>query len=340
MQLTTLRVIKMTEELINLSQSILKLYLHIYELEQKNQDTSNLKEIVIRLSGRETELLDKIIHDNEETNKLFKYILKHSKENVDLYQILLRNTDEYDDMLVNFRIAHKANILYPTLESNDLVELCDSDILMIESDDDIYGDDSINMAFNSYYDSLLMRTYDRVSSSLESHYLKEYFASYKNIFTQGDILKLNRYQKLLKYVYPSLEENKELEFIPSVFRGNFSNDTQQKIFDVSIVTVLENNLYYIINSILYVEEKNTFYQISSLLFYTIFLSSLETNLTLFSDNLYIEMRDNLNQKFEMILKEKKNACFEKPIRIIQKAFIERNEKIEKENIHYLQKIYH
>lgn len=344
MQLTTLKVMKMTGELINLSHSILRLYLHIFELEQKKQDTKNLEEIIIHLSKKETELLDRIIRDDEELKKLNRYISEHSKEDVDLYQVLLRNTDEYDDMLANFRITHKANTLYPNLEIDSLINLTDSDILMIErqdnTDDVTYEDDNVDMEFNSYYDSLLIRTYDRVSSGLGLHYLKEYFTYYEAFFTQDDILKLNRYQKLLKYIYPSLEENKELEFIPSIFRNNFSNDTQQVIFDVSIVTTLEDNFDYIINSILHVEEKLAFYQISNLLFYIIFLASLETNLTLFSDNLYIEMRDNLNQKFEMILKEKKNACFEKPIRIIQEAFIERNEKIEKENIHYLQKIYH
>ena len=52
------------------------------------------------------------------------------------------------------------------------------------------------MEFNSYYDSLLTRTYDRVSSGLELHYLKEYFTYYEALFTQDDILTLNRYQKL------------------------------------------------------------------------------------------------------------------------------------------------
>ena len=340
MQLTTLKVMKMTGELINLSQSILKLYLHIFELEQKNQDTKYLDEVVIRLSRKETELLDRIIRDDEEMDQLFKYISEHSKDYVDLYQILLRNTDEYDDMLVNFRISHKANTLYPTLEIDSLIDLADGDILMIESDYESDEDDPINMEFNSYYDSLLSRTYDRVLSSLELHYLKEYFVSWKDLFTQDDILKLNRYQKLLKYIYPLLEENKELEFIPSVFRNHFLNDTQQKIFDVSIVTALEDTFDYIINTILYLEKGTNSYQVSNLLFYTIFLSSLQANLTLLSDNLYIEMRDRANQQFEKILVEKKNACFEKPIYMIQEEFKKRDEKIEKENICYLQKIYH
>ena len=274
MQLTTLKVMKMTGELINLSQSILKLYLHIFELEQKKQDTEYLEEVVIRLSRKETELLDRIIRDDEEMDQLFKYISEHSKDYVDLYQILLRNTDEYDDMLVNFRISHKANTLYPNLEIDSLINITDSDILMIESDYESDEDDLINMEFNSYYDSLLSRTYDRVLSSLELHYLKEYFVSWKDLFTQDDILKLNRYQKLLKYIYPLLEENKELEFIPSVFRNHFLNDTQQKIFDVSIVTALEDTFDYIINTILYLEKGTNSYQVSNLLFYTIFLSSL------------------------------------------------------------------
>ena len=72
MQLTTLKVMKMTGELINLSQSILKLYLHIFELEQKKQDTEYLEEVVIRLSRKETELLDRIIRDDEEMDQLFR----------------------------------------------------------------------------------------------------------------------------------------------------------------------------------------------------------------------------------------------------------------------------
>ena len=334
----------MTGELINLSQSILRLYLHIFELEQKKQDTEYLEEVVIRLSRKETELLDIIIRDDEEIKKLNQYISEHYKEDVDLYQVLLRNTDEYDDMLVNFRIAHKANTLYPNLEIDSLINLTDSDILMIErqdnTDDVTYEDDNIDMEFNSYYDSLLTRTYDRVSSSLELHYLKEYFTYYEALFTQYDILTLNRYQKLLKYIYPSLEENKELEFIPSIFRNNFSNNTQQVIFDVSIVTTLEDNFDYIINSILHVEEKIAFYQISNLLFYTIFLASLETILTLLSDNLYIEMRDRYNQQFEKIFEEEKTTCFLKPIHMIQEEFKKRDEKIGKSNNNNFYKQYY
>ena len=344
MQLTTLKVMKMTGELINLSQSILKLYLHIFELEQKNQDTEYLEEVVIRLSRKETELLDRIIRDDEEIKKLNQYISEHYKEDADLYQVLLRNTDEYDDMLVNFRIAHKANTLYPNLEIDSLINLTDSDILMIErqdnTDDVTYEDDNVDMKFNSYYDSLLTRTYDRVSSGLKLHYLKEYFTYYEALFTQDDILTLNRYQKLLKYIYPSLEENKELEFIPSIFRNNFSNNTQQVIFDVSIVTTLEDNFDYIINSILHVEEKIAFYQISNLLFYTIFLASLETVLTLLSDNLYIEMRDRYNQQFEKIFVEEKITCFLKPIHMIQEEFKKRDEKIGKSNNNNFYKVYY
>lgn len=330
----------MTVELINLSQSILKLYLHIFELEQKKQDTEYLEEVVIRLSRKETELLDRIIRDDEEMDQLFKYISEHSKDYVDLYQILLRNTDEYDDMLVNFRISHKANTLYPTLEIDSLIDLADGDILMIESDYESDEDDPINMEFNSYYDSLLSRTYDRVLSSLELHYLKEYFVSWKDLFTQDDILKLNRYQKLLKYIYPLLEENKELEFIPSVFRNHFLNDTQQKIFDVSIVTALEDTFDYIINTILYIEKGTNSYQVSNLLFYTIFLSSLQAILTLLSDNLYIEMRDRCNQQFEKILEEEKTTCFEKPIHMIQEEFKKRDEKISKSNSNNFYKVYY
>lgn len=330
----------MTGELINLSQSILRLYLHIFELEEKKQDTEYLEEVVIRLSRKETELLDRIIRDDEEMNQLFKYISEHSKDYVDLYQILLRNTDEYDDMLVNFRISHKANTLYPNLEIDSLINITDSDILMIESDYESDEDDPINMEFNSYYDSLLSRTYDRVLSSLELHYLKEYFVSWKDLFTQDDILKLNRYQKLLKYIYPLLEENKELEFIPNVFRNHFSNDTQQKIFDVSIVTALEDTFDYIINTILYIEKGTNSYQVSNLLFYTIFLSSLQANLTLLSDNLYIEMRDRANQQFEKILVEEKNACFLKPIHMIQEEFKKRDEKIGKSNSNNFYKVYY
>lgn len=247
-------------------------------------------------------------------------------------------------MLVNFRIAHKANTLYPNLEIDSLINLTDSDILMIERQDNMddvtYEDDNIDMEFNSYYDSLLTRTYDRVSSGLELHYLKEYFTYYEALFTQDDILTLNRYQKLLKYIYPSLEENKELEFIPSIFRNNFSNNTQQVIFDVSIVTTLEDNFDYIINSILYVEEKIAFYQISNLLFYTIFLASLETVLTLLSDNLYIEMRDRYNQQFEKIFVEEKTTCFLKPIHMIQEEFKKRDEKIVKSNSNNFYKVYY
>ena len=334
----------MTGELINLSQSILRLYLHIFELEQKKQDTEYLEEVVIRLSRKETELLDRIIRDDEEIKKLNQYISEHYKEDADLYQVLLRNTDEYDDMLVNFRIAHKANTLYPNLEIDSLINLTDSDILMIERQDNMddvtYEDDNIDMEFNSYYDSLLIRTYDRVSSGLKLHYLKEYFTYYEALFTQDDILTLNRYQKLLKYIYPSLEENKELEFIPSIFRNNFSNNTQQVIFDVSIVTTLEDNFDYIINSILHVEEKIAFYKISNLLFYTIFLASLETILILLSDNLYIEMRDRCNQQFEKILEEEKTTCFEKPIHMIQEEFKKRDEKIGKSNSNNFYKVYY
>ena len=136
------------------------------------------------------------------------------------------------------------------------------------------------------------------------------------------------------------EVNKELEFIPSIFRNNFSNNTQQVIFDVSIVTTLEDNFDYIINSILHVEEKIAFYQISNLLFYTIFLASLETVLTLLSDNLYIEMRDRYNQQFEKIFVEEKITCFLKPIHMIQEEFKKRDEKIGKSNNNNFYKVYY
>lgn len=176
---------------------------------------------------------------------------------------------------------HIKPILFIPFRNDSLINLTDSDILMIErqdnTDDVTYEDDNIDMEFNSYYDSLLTRTYDRVSSGLELHYLKEYFTYYEALFTQDDILTLNRYQKLLKYIYPSLEENKELEFIPSIFRNNFSNDTQQVIFDVSIVTTLEDNFDYIINSILNVEKGTTFYKIRQFIILYYFFSFFRDN---------------------------------------------------------------
>lgn len=314
---------KELEKLINISGSILKLYRHIIELEENNQDTTAFYDIVKRLSKLESEILEFIINDNY--TLLNKFLDAYDTNDYDIYKIILTNQLDCEELLMYFRIIHKSNIIFPTLDNSHLLNFVDEDIAMIQKNSDS------DIITNIFFDLLLTKAYDKTISNLEMFYIQKHLSEQTIISSEINISKIRRYQILTRYLYPSLENNSLSDNVSNILRMEKSNETQKIIFELTIYNVIIDEINFIINSILYCQENSSYYETNSSTLYLLYLSSLEAYLNILNDSSYIQIRDDLNVKFDELLQNENNIKYFEPIILIRNQFDKRNEKIIEES---------
>ena len=305
------------EKLANISHSILKLYRHIIELEENNQDTTIFCDMLARLSQLENNLLEEIIKDSSKFVYLIQFLEKHRKDDYNIYKIFLTNQLDVDDFLICLRIIHKANMILPIID--DFNDFMGENVAIIEEN---MGDDMVDSMF---FELLLTKAFDKTISNLELFYLQEHLENEVVSTSEIDISKVRRYQLLSKYLYPYLENSILTDYVPSIFRMENSSSRQKEIYEKNILQFIMFELNFIINNILCGFENSSYYETNISTLYLIFFSSLEAHLAILDDDAYIKVRDNINHSLDNLMQRKSHDL--KPIILIRNQLDERTKKI-------------
>lgn len=309
-------------ELLNISNSILKLYRHIIDLSDNNQDTTVFWEIVNRLSKCETELLEKIVTDYQKIDALDEIL--STDDNNSAYGLLLTNDNEHDNILVSYRIRIKMNSMLLRVSDDILLKLYSISIPIVKIDG------NPNLIVPSFYNYLLNNAYTRNIANLEYLYIQTQLE--KTDFSEEiNFQRVKQYQTMLKYIFPSLENPTYNNNISNLFHSDEVSDIQKNIFDRTLHIQICNQIFTTATLILNSEQVAKNYNIDSNTFSFLCSTILYANLAILSDEDYIKIRDNLNIQLLRLLSSGATVknCF---IDLIQKRFAERDKKINKQKI--------
>ena len=308
-------------ELLNISNSILKLYRHIIDLSDNNQDTTVFWEIVNRLSKCETELLEKIVTDYQKIDALDEIL--STDDNNSAYGLLLTNDNEHDNILVSYRIRIKMNSMLLRVSDDILLKLYSISIPIVKIDG------NPNLIVPSFYNYLLNNAYTRDIANLEYLYIQTQLE--KTDFSEEiNFQRVKQYQTMLKYIFPSLE-NPTYNNISNLFHSDEVSDIQKNIFDRTLHIQICNQIFTTATLILNSEQVAKNYNIDSNTFSFLCSTILYSNLAILNDEDYIQIRDDLNGQLLRLLSSGATVknCF---IDLIQKRFAERDKKINKQKI--------
>ncbi len=309
-------------ELLNISNSILKLYRHIIDLSDNNQDTTVFWEIVSRLSKCETELLEKIVADCQKIVALDEIL--NTDNNSSAYDLLLTNDYEHDDVLVSYRIRTKMSAMILRASDDVLLRLYDVSIPIVK----ICGEP--NVIVPSFYNYLLYNAYIRNATNLECLCIQSQLEK-TDSSEKIDFQRVKQYQTMLKYIFPFLENAVCNDSVSNLFHDNGISDIQKNIFNRTLYAKIGNQISTVATLILNSERASEIYDIDSNTFSFLCSTILYSNLAILNDEDYIQIRDDLNGQLLRLLSSGATIknCF---IDLIQKRFAERDKKINKQKI--------